>query len=241
MIVILLLINIVLDFIILFTTSMVQNHYKKIDKFIKIFADKKVYKSQREITFISDLLERYSVVLEYTEKNIDVEALIKKYFYEYPIGKFRYTKIKSFAVRGKIIMWGVFLCQLGLDLLTMRRASTQIDFIVIIASALLCMLISLVGIIKSIPEEEAKLIVKLEDYIVNTYPAEMQWQKKEKNIKNLEEKVQKLEQELQNYQEKINPVEVSEGTSEGEEYSKDKDVLSAKDIMNLLDQINIEL
>lgn len=134
-------------------------------------------------------------------------------------------------------MWGVFLCQIGLDLLTMRRGNTQIDFIIIIASALLCMIISLVGIIKSVPEEETKLIIKLEDYIVNTYPAEMQWQKKEKNIKNLEEKVQKLEQELQNYQEKTNPVEVSEV----KEYPKDKDMLSAKDIMSLLEQINIEL
>ncbi|MEG1829318.1 MAG: hypothetical protein RR309_07850, partial [Cellulosilyticaceae bacterium] len=152
----------------------------------------------------------------------------------------KYTKVQSIANKGKIVMWGMLIIQIGLELLKGVEAYSKIGFILIIANSLLCMLITLIGVIKGILEERERLTIKLADYIVNTYPAEIEWQREQKNIKELKSEVEHLKEELYSYktvetQKDINGVEKSAGVEEVE------DILQEKDIIHLLDKMNLNI
>lgn len=232
-----LIINIGLAFVILFTNSMIQNHFKKIHKSISAYANKKIYKSQADTLFLDTLLERYHLILGYNQQKIDIEVLVSKAFYEEKVGKFRYTLVESITTRGKVIMWALLVSQIGIELITQLPAYPKRDFIMIIASTLLCMIITLMGVIKSIPEEREKLITRISDYVVNTHPAEIEWQKQQQNIKKLEQKIEELQEELEiNYKEfKVNKVEEQKkGIIE-----QPKELLKERDIVSLLDKFNL--
>lgn len=241
MIGLLLAINIVLSFIILLATSMIQNHFKRIDRSMEIYADKKIYKSRSDTLFLDILLEKYKLIVGYNKNsNVDMAMMIHKAFCEAYIGRFKYTKVQSIANKGKIVMWGMLIIQIGLELLKGVEAYSKIGFILIIANSLLCMLITLIGVIKGILEERERLTIKLADYIVNTYPAEIEWQREQKNLKELKSEVEHLKEELYSYktvetQKDINGVEKSAGVEEVE------DILQEKDIIHLLDKMNLNI
>lgn len=241
MIGILLAINIVLSFIILLATSMIQNHFKKIDRSMKIYADKKMYKSRSDTLFLSSLLEKYKIITEYNKNNVDIQTMVHKAFCEEVIGRFKYTKVQSIANKGKIVMWSILMAQIGLELLKGIASYSKVSFIMIIANSLICMLITLVGVIKGIPEEREKLIVKLADYIVNTYPAEIEWQREQKNIRELKDQVQYLKEELDNYKSEVDQKNIEVEEKESKIKETIDEILQEKDIIHLLDKINLNI
>lgn len=230
-------INIGLSFIILFTNSMIQNHFKKIHRNISVYADKKVYKSQTDTQFLDTLLERYYLIIGYNQQELDVEVLVSKSFYEERVGKFRYTLIESIAIHGKAVMWTLMASQIGIELLTQLPSYPKRDFIMIIANTLLCMIITLMSVIRSVPEEREKLITRISDYVVNTYPAEVEWQKQQQNIRKLEQKIEELQEELESSckEPKINKVQ----ESKKEVIESKKELLKERDIVTLLDKFKL--
>lgn len=250
MIGVLLAINIGISFIILLAISMIRNHFKKIDRSMRIYADKKTYKSKSDTLFLDSLIEKYRVIVGYNKNNnIDVQMMIHKSFCEENIGRFKYTGVQSIANKGKIVMWGVLISQIGLELLKGVASYSKISFAMIIANSLICMLITLIGVIKGIPEEREKLIIELTDYIVNTYPAELEWQREQKNIKELKSEVEQLKEVLDSYKtiETQNNINEVHKQTQNEEYKEVQiketieEILQEKDIIHLLDKIKLNV
>lgn len=222
-------INTMLALAVAFATTMLQNHFSKIEKSIEIYHNPKAYKTESEIAFIRDLTEKYQKAYQTGESEyIDVEAMIQVAFYEKKVGKFSYHTVQNIAVKSKLIMWAVLCIQIVLEILSMNPGQSIPHFIFIVMSTVLCILITLIGIFKGVIEEKEQLFIKIQDYIRNTYPTEIKWKEKQKDVKELLDKIDKLEAELEHYQ------------MNQEVPSKEKQI-KEEDIKMLLNKIDMNL
>lgn len=232
------LVNAVLAIVILFTSSMLQNHFTKLEKSIAIYTDTKAYKPERYIDFISKLIERYKVLSQEKLKKIDIETMILKALYEEKVGKFFYVHIQSIALQGRAIMWAVLVVQITFEILGKNPGQSISHFIYIVASTFLCMIITLMSVFKSIRDQRDQLVIKMQDYIVNAYPVEVSWKNKQKNIKELLGRIEKLENELESYQNNEDRETTTEMLAEAE---VPVDRLKEEDIKNLLEKFDLNL
>jgi hypothetical protein len=222
-------INIVVALVILLTTSMLQNHFARIEKSIRMYNDPKGYETKTETSFLYKLVQKYKALTIQGPEKIDVEAMIASSFYEEKIGKFPYIKVQSIALEGKFIMWIILVLQIGFEILGQNPGQSIRHFIYIVASTFLCMLITLIGVIKSIADQRDQMLIKVQDYLSNTYPIEVYSKNKDQNMKELLIKIEKLETELESYQKKG-----SETKKEAQEA-----FLKETDIKDLLEKFNI--
>lgn len=193
-------INALLALIVTFTTRMLQNHFEKINKSIQVYLNPKAYKTESEIDFIRNLIDKYQRVFEAQNgENIEVETMVQNAFYEKRIGRFSYIMIQNIALKSKLVMWGVLSIQVFIEILSKSPGSSIKNFIFIIASTILCLIISLMGVIKNIVEEREQLFIKIQDFMINTYPSEMKWKDKQKDVKALLARIEELEAELEQY------------------------------------------
>lgn len=193
-------INALLALIVTFTTRMLQNHFEKINKSIQVYLNPKAYKTESEIDFIRNLIDKYQRVFEAQNgENIEVETMVQNAFYEKRIGRFSYITIQNIALKSKLVMWGVLSIQVFIEILSKSPGSSIKNFIFIIASTILCLIISLMGVIKNIVEEREQLFIKIQDFMINTYPSEMKWKDKQKDVKALLARIEELEAELEQY------------------------------------------
>lgn len=222
-------INTILALAVAFATTMLQNHFSKIEKSIEIYHNPKAYKTGSEIAFIRDLTEKYQKAYEVGESDhIDIEAMIQAAFYEKKVGKFPYYVVQNIAIKSKLIMWIVLCIQIVLEILSTKPGYSISNFIFIVVSTVLCIMITLLGIFKDIHEQREQLFIKLQDYVRNTYPTEIKWIEKQKDVKVLLDKIEKLETELQEYQQ-------AKVVSSNEKHIREED------IKMLLSQIDIKL
>ena len=193
-------INTILALVIAFTTHMLQNHFNKISKSMDIYLNPKAYKPESEIAFIRDLIEKYKHAYE-AEGNghIEVETMIQNAFYKLRIGKFSYITIQNIALKCKFIMWGIFFIQICMEILSNTPGRSISNFILIISSTILCVIIALMSIFRNIVEQREQLFIKVQDFIVNTYPTEMKWKDRQKDVKALLSRIEALEAELEEY------------------------------------------
>ncbi|MEF9958822.1 MAG: hypothetical protein RR448_03975 [Niameybacter sp.] len=193
-------INTVLALIVAFTTRMLQNHFEKINKSIQVYLNPKAYKTESDITFIRKLIEKYQRIYEAQDgENIEVETMIQTAFYETRIGRFSYITIQNIALRCKLIMWTILFVQVCIEILSKAPGRSISNFILIIASTVLCLIVALMGVFRNIIEEREQLFIKVQDFIVNTYPTELKWKDKQKDIKALLARIEELETELEAY------------------------------------------
>lgn len=194
-------INTMLALAVAFATTMLQNHFSKIEKSIEIYHNPKAYKTESEIAFIRDLTEKYQKACETGESEyIDVEAMIQVAFYKKKVGKFSYQSVQNVAIKSKLLMWGIACAQIVLEILSTKPGQSIPHFIFIVMSTVLCIMITLLSIFKGVNEEKEQLFIKIQDYIRNTYPTELKWKEKQKDVKALLDKIEKLEAELEEYQ-----------------------------------------
>lgn len=224
--------NVLLCLITFLAISMLQNHFNKIQESMDIYLDTKAYKTDSKIKFISRVLNQYQKLSQESMNEarlappIDVEVMTYKVLYEEKIGKFSYLSVQRIANKGKVLMWGVLILQIGLEVLGERPGESIEDFIFIIASTFLCMIITLIGIIRNVGDLQKQLVIKVHDYVVNTYPVNLAKRTKQQEIKELMEKIQKLENELELYQQNS---------------EEKKEVLNGKEIMHLLNEIDLHV
>lgn len=193
-------INAVMALIVTFTTRMLQNHFNKINKSIQIYLNPKAYKTESEIDFIRSLIEKYQRIYEAQNgENIEVETMIQNAFYEKRIGRFAYITVQNIALKSKLIMWGILSIQVLMEILGKAPGSSITNFIFIIASTILCLIISLMSVIRNVSEEREQLFIKIQDFVMNTYPTEMKWKDKQKDVKALLARIDELETELEQY------------------------------------------
>ena len=222
-------INVLIALIIIFATTMLQNHFKKLEKSIMIYHNPKVYKTGSDIAFIRDLMEKYEKAYELGEcKKVDLPSMIQASFYEKKVGKFPYYQVQSIALKGKWVMWFVFSIQVLLGVLSSDTQHMTLNSIFVVASGLIGFIITLLGVFKGIPEQREQLFIKLQDYIMNAYPTEMKYLEKQKDVKVLLDKIEKLEGELEEYRQANMPIEAEKSLRE-------------EDIKKVLNQIDINL
>lgn len=195
-------INTMLALAVAFTTTMLQNHFNKIQRSMQIYLNSKAYKTESDIAFIRDLIDKYQKAYKAQNgTNIDVEAMIQVAFYEKKIGKFPYAIVQNINIKSKLVMWGILFVQISFEILSRTPGQSIPNFIFIVSSTILCVIITFLGILKSVNEKREQLFVQIQDYITNTYPTEMNWVDKQKDVKVLLERIEKLEAELEAYQE----------------------------------------
>lgn len=193
-------INTILALVVAFTTHMLQNHFSKIGKSVDIYLNRKAYKPESEIAFIRDLIEKYKHAYEAGENgHIEVETMIQNAFYKLRIGKFSYITVQNIALKCKFIIWGIFFIQICMEILSNTPGRSISNFILIIASTILCIIIALMSIFRNIIEQREQLFIKIQDFIVNTYPTQMKWKDKQKDVKALLSRIEALEAELEEY------------------------------------------
>ena len=185
-------INVLLSFLIVLTTAMVQNHFKKIEKSLAIYADPKAYKPHSQIAFIDGVKTKIQACDLESAKIETIERIIQKEFYQQKVGSFQYTTIEKIATKSKLLMWVVLAGQIALEVMAERPGSSMMHFSWIIISALLCLCFLLVGVIKNITEQREQFFKTIEDYIINIYPTEISKRNKSKDYIALLEKLDAL-------------------------------------------------
>lgn len=226
-------VNVLICIITFLTTSMLQNHFNKIHRSMVIYLDNRAYRPNSEVSFVNKVLSRYQELSsnrteeEAIVPHIDVEVMIYNALYEEHIGKFSYLGVQSMATRGKVVMWAILVIQIALEIMGGQPGRSVVNFIFIVASTLICMIVTLYSIIKSVPEKRQQLVVKVHDYIVNTYPVDLLERTKQQEIKELMERIQKLEGELETYQQNT------------QHLSPEK--MSSKELMHFLSEIDMHV
>lgn len=222
-------VNTMLALAIAFATTMLQNHFSKIEKSIQTYLNPKAYKPESEVAFIRDLIEKYQKSYEaHEDANIDVESMIQVAFYKEKVGKFSYAMVQNIAVKSRLVMWVILFMQITLEILSTRPGQSISNFILIVMSTVLCIMTTFLGIFKNVAEEREQLFIKLQDFIINTYPTEMKWKDKQKDVKALLDRIEVLEAELAGYQ-------------ENSEISQQEKQIKEVDIKMLLSKIDLTL
>lgn len=206
MLIMLLVFEIMLAILIIFTTSMVENKYKEIDNSLKLYGNNRAYKTAEKVDFISRVIERYKVCIEDTDETPNIDSIVKNYFYKEYIGRFTYIGVKNVATKTYTVMWGGIFLEVIIALV--NKVTTEYETIVIIVSSiLLTMLIQVFSVVKGLEEKKESLLIAIDDYVLHTYPI------KEKK-KAEHEEVIKLKSKLQQLENQINSKEKSESNEE---------------------------
>lgn len=215
-------VNILLALGIGLTTAMLQNYFNKIEKSLTIYGNPKAYKPQSHIAFIDGLIEKFRNLAEADEEVVEPEYIIQERFSKEKIGVFSYQKVHRLATKGKVMVWGVLAIQMMIELMSKMPGQSISDFIYIVGSTLICMLITLIDVVKNVSEQKNKLVEKIKEYIFNTYPNELDQRHKQKAYQELMEKLDHLEFE---------PVDQED---------KQEEWLAEEDIKTLLQELDKE-
>lgn len=228
-------VNVIGAFVVLLSTSMLQNHFRKIEHSMEVYNNAKCYKPESQISFLIKVIERYKEVRAVEADMMNVEAMITNTLYEEKIGHFSFLKVYSIATKGKVLLWGVLVGQVVIELIINNGSGTLADFSFIIANTILCMVITLAQIMKAIADKKEHLIVKINDYIINIDPAEKALKEKNNKIKELMGRLEQLEQD-QLQEKKMEKT----GSSLEDVFNGKQDSLKAQDIADLISNLNIE-
>lgn len=151
---------------------MIEKKYKEIERGASIYTDKRAYRTQSSVAFMDYVLKRYQ---EYTieEGGVpDLYSMIKVNLLKEYIGKFTFIGVNNVANKAKYIMWGIIALELVIALFNNIATSLEGIF-VIVSSILLTIGIEIYTIVKALEEKKEATIVLVEDYILNTYPLQM--------------------------------------------------------------------
>lgn len=188
-------VNIVLALGVGLTTAMLQNHFNKIKNSLSIYANPKAYKPESNIAFISNLIEYFKSTAECDDELLDIQSIIYDRFTEEKIGAFPYLVVQAIAIKGKFIIWGVLAIQIMIEFMSTHPGESITDFIYIVSSTLICMVVTLADVIKSIHEQRMQLIENVQNYILEIYPNELAKRRKNKAYQELLEKLDRIESE----------------------------------------------
>lgn len=185
--------NIILALLSGLAIAMVQHHFNRIEKSIRIYGDPKAYKPRSNIVFIETVINTIRELGEKELKGEYIQRIIHQCFMEQKIGYFSCKWTQNIAIKGKFIMWVILGIQIAIEILGKSPGNSVSNFIFIVGSTLLCLFFSLVGIVKNIGEYRMNLLCKVQDYIMNTYPVELANKNKSKDIQELLDKIDKID------------------------------------------------
>ncbi len=169
MLIFLFMFEILLGMVTTFTTYMVENKFRYIEKSLKMYTNNKAYVTEECIAFIDCVVNRYKEYIDTFNETPDIDSIVKSHLAKEHIGRFSYVSVKNLATKVKYIMWGIIVLEILIPILN-REGATFKTVIIVSISALLTISIDLYTIVRALDEHSEKLIVEISDYVVNVYP-----------------------------------------------------------------------
>jgi len=185
----------ILASLIVFTTYMISNKFKSIEKSLEVYGNSRAYKTQSYVAFIEKVMRRYQDGIKNIGKDVDIESIIKATLYKEYIGKFPFQSVKNIAIKTTRLMWGIILIE-GVVAFIDQSAGAVSTILMITIGILMTIIIEMFRFIKGIEEENDTIIMIVQDYIINIYPVEIRKKVKYKEIISLRTKVSELEKEI---------------------------------------------
>lgn len=231
MLIALLVFEIILIGLTIFTTHMVEHKFESIHASLRMYCNKRTYKTKADIDFIETIINDYKRLCSETDEEPDLVSAISLKLHKEYIGRFTYIAIKNIAIKAKQLMWGIFAAEILIAYIDQTVSQSQ-TIIIVVSSLLLTIMMYFYGVIKGIEEKQEILIDEVTHYIRNVYPIEVMKQKRE--IERQENKLNKREEDN-----KIVAIRSLDKEQKGTEKIKENKVsnksgLSAKDIAQLL-------
>lgn len=227
----------------IFTTCMVENKFKYIEKSLKMYTNNKAYATQARIAFIEKVVNRYKTCIEGVEETPDIDSIVKNCLSKEYIGNFPYVSVKNIATKVKRVMWGIIMLEILIAVIN-GQGATLPTVVMASASAFLTISMEFYTIIRGLNERSENLIAEVSDYVINIYPAK---KKKIKNrdireIKIVDNKVITLDKAGKRTETKLTSEQkekLKDLTQEKQDAVQEKDkkveaTLSAQDIAQLL-------
>lgn len=171
MLIALLVFEIILIGLTVFTTHMVEHKFTGIHNSLDMYCSKRAYKTKADINFIETIIMDYKRLCIDTDEEPDLPSAVSLKLHKEYIGKFTYVSIKNIAIKAKHLMWGVFAAEI-LIAWTNQVVGDKQTIIITTTSLLLTMMMYFYGVIKGIEEKQETLIDEVTHYIKNVYPME---------------------------------------------------------------------
>lgn len=225
MLIVLFVFEIIIVILTIFTTEMVEHKYKAIQDSLNMYCNKRTYKTKADIDFIESIVKSYSILVEETNQEPDLESAIRKRLQNESIGKFSYVSVRNLAMKVRGLMWGILILEILVAWI--NHVASNVDSVIIITtSLLLTVMMALYGIVKGVDEKGEALIDEVMHYIRNIYPLERK--KEDKNTRSASIPAKRTVQDRD-----------SESDADKTEIEKkdEKKELSAKDIEKFLGQL----
>ncbi len=178
-----------------FTTLMLSHKFNGIEKSLGIYGNAKAYRTQSKVAFIDKVLSKYKECADKLGEDLNVESIVKAELYKEYIGKFSFTTVKSIALKTTRVMWGIIVLQGGVAF-AMQTVHEVATIVMITTSILLSISIEMFKFIKGIEDQSDVIIMLVQDYITNVYPAEVRKKMTNQEIARLKKRVMELEEEL---------------------------------------------
>ncbi|MGL4798299.1 MAG: hypothetical protein ACRCWY_02715 [Cellulosilyticaceae bacterium] len=177
------------------TMTMLQNHFSKIKKSTYIYGDPKAYKPYSDIAFIDSIIEQVRGIAEKDEEDESLEDmanLINQKLMTEKIGVFKYQVVARIAMQGKYLIWIVLIGQIILEMTSKKPGESISDFIYIVGSTLLCMLVTLAGVVNNLTDQKTALIEEIQQYILDTYPRQREKRHKQNELREILDRMDRV-------------------------------------------------
>ncbi|ONI38095.1 hypothetical protein AN639_03455 [Candidatus Epulonipiscium fishelsonii] len=201
MVILFLVANIILVVLYSLSINMINNHFNKIDRCIKIYNDKKVYKSDKEVEIVTNLVRDFKQLSYVKNGNIDANIFVRNKIEKARIGIFEYTKVENMALQLKWLMLLVFIINAIYNYLVENNSlvfNVELDKLILGINGIILVTTFTNSIVLNIKYKKDKLILNLEDYLVNQYDYEVAKFEQELKIRNLNKEINLLKNQISN-------------------------------------------
>lgn len=216
---VILLIDIVLAGVAVFTTKMVDNRFKIIRKSLDQLSSKRTYKTESQLGFIESIITTYNRIKAQTNREPDLEMAIRRQLNHESIGAFNYVTINRIATNIKFVSWGLTALQLILCIFHDHSLNGLLMFI---AGLLVTVGITLFTVIAGLNDKADALTDDIIYYVSSVYPFEGDKNKAKAKVK--EEVAAAKEPEVTKNTSKTNVVETQVKEKADVEVNKDVEV-----------------
>lgn len=195
MLIALLITELIIAAVIVFTTYMIYHKFKGIEKGVGMYSNARAYKTESQVAFIEKVMIRYKGCIQSMGEEVNIESIVKALLYKEYIGKFPFATVKSVALKATRLMWGIVLVEASIAFINQMMHETH-TILVITTSILLVIATEMFKYIKGVEDQQEVVSMIVQDYVMNVHPVQLKRSLTNKEILNLRKRVAELEEEL---------------------------------------------
>ena len=188
--------ELVLGGLIVLTNVMISHKFKGIENSLAVYTSSRAYKTCSSIAFIDKMVKRYQESISNLGEKMDLDMMIRSQLAKEPIGIFSYISVKNIATKTRLLMWGIIVLE-GMIASINQIAFTTPAILMMGSSILLTIAIEIFSLLKGVEEQYELLVITIQDYLLNTYPVQIQNHTIKKKVSHLQDVVIQLEQEIE--------------------------------------------